>query len=493
MTTHVQYLDGTVKFTRAEVGGKAYSINEMRRLGMPVPPAFVLPTAECAVYREAGDRISEDAWDQITGAIAGLEAATGRTFGAGPSPLLLSVRSGAAESMPGMMDTVLNLGLNEELVDALASGSGDEEWAQDTWHRFVESYAIIVAGDATARPPQDPWEQLRAAIGAVFLSWESPRAVAYRSRHGLDGLSGTAVTVQAMVFGNRDSESGTGVLFSRNPSTGEAQMTGDWLARAQGEEVVSGSRTPETLDSFATSHPELHRELERIAALVEHELHDMADIEFTVESGRLYVLQSRVGKRSPTAAVHIAVDLVREGVIDQDEAVRRLSDEHVARLAETNSADTSAPVLARGAGIGTGVASGVAVTDVDEAEDRAMAGEDVVLVRGMTAPDDVPAMFESVAVVTETGGPTSHAALVCREIGLPCVVGCGAGTIAALVGKQITVDGTSGLIYEGAADIGTVSADAHLAEFLAYVDWPLPEGHTLAPLAHLVTTREVGR
>ena len=493
MTAHVHVLDGTLALTRAEVGGKAYSINDMRRLGLPVPPAFVLPTAQCAVFRDAGDRIPPDVWEHVTAAIAGLEAATGRTFGAGPAPLLLSVRSGAAESMPGMMDTVLNLGLNEELVVALAAASGDEEWAQDTWHRFIESYGTIVAEDAAARPPQDPWEQLRAAIGAVFLSWESPRAVAYRKRHGLDGLSGTAVTIQAMVFGNRDADSGTGVLFSRNPSTGEAQVTGDWLARAQGEEVVSGSRTPETLDAFAASHRELHQELLRVAALVEHELHDMADIEFTVESGRLYVLQSRVGKRSPAAAVRIAVELVREGVIDREEAVRRLSDEHVARLAETSTADASAPVLARGAGIGTGVASGIAVTDVDEAEDRAMAGEDVVLVRGMTAPDDVPAMFQSVAVVTETGGPTSHAALVCREIGLPCVVGCGAGTIAALVGKQITVDGTSGLIYEGAADVGTASVDAHLAELLTYVDWPLPEGHTLAPLAHLATTIGVGR
>lgn len=485
MTAHVHLLDGTSPLSRSEIGGKAFSVNQMRRLGLPVPPAFVLPTSECAAYRDAGDALSLEVWEQVTRAVGELESATGRQFGRGPSPLLLSVRSGAAESMPGMMDTVLNLGLNEELVTALAAESQDRDWAEDTWHRFVESYSTIVADDPDIPPPAEPWDQLSAAIGAVFRSWESVRATAYRSRHGLDKLSGTAVTIQAMVFGNRDAESGTGVLFSRNPSTGEPQVTGDWLARAQGEEVVSGIRTPQTLDAFATAHTGLHRELLRVSSLVEHELHDMADIEFTVESGRLYVLQSRVGKRSPTAAVRIAVDLVHEGVIDRDEAVRRLSGEHITRLAETSAANLSAAVIANGTGIGTGVASGIAVTDLDEAEDRAEAGEDVVLVRGMTAPDDVPTMFQSVAVVTETGGPTSHAALVCREIGLPCVVGCGEGTIAALVGKVVTVDGTTGVIYEGAADVGSASVSSHLAEFLTYVSWPLPAGHALAPLAHL--------
>ncbi|WP_375385099.1 pyruvate, phosphate dikinase [uncultured Microbacterium sp.] len=493
MTPHVYPLDGTVEHTRADIGGKAFSVNEMRRLGLPVPPAFVLPTAECAQYRNAGNTLGAEAWDQIVAAIGELESATGRQFGRGPSPLLVSVRSGAAESMPGMMDTVLNLGLNDELVTALTAESGDEAWAVDTWHRFRESYATIVAGDPGAEPPADPWQQLRTAIGAVFQSWDSTRAVAYRHRHGMENLSGTAVTVQAMVFGNRDADSGTGVLFSRNPSTGAAEPTGDWLARAQGEEVVSGARTPETLEAFAVAHEELHQELLRVSSLVEHELRDMADIEFTVESGRLYVLQSRVGKRSPAAAVRIAVDLVHEGTIERAEAVERMSGEHAARLADTNAIDASAPVIASGTGIGTGIASGIAVTDLDEAEDRAASGVDVVLVRGMTAPDDVPTMFQSVAVVTETGGPTSHAALVCREIGLPCVVGCGEGTISALVGKLVTVDGTSGLIYEGVSGTGTASIDPNLAEFLSYLSWPVPAEHPLAPLAHLAPTMGVAR
>jgi pyruvate, orthophosphate dikinase len=489
MTSRVLVLDGSLPLTRAEVGGKAFSINDMRRLGLPVPPAFVLPTAECSAFHDKG-ALGDEVWQEVLAALTQLEEATGRRFGQGTSPLLVSVRSGAAESMPGMMDTVLNLGLNEELVAALAAESGDAPWAEDTWNRFRESYANIVVGAPGAEPPADPYEQLHAAIGAVFRSWDIPRAVAYRERHRLEGLTGTAVTVQAMVFGNRD-DSGTGVLFSRNASTGEPVVTGDWLPRAQGEEVVSGARTPLSLDALAEAHPQLHTELLRVAHLVEDELHDMADIEFTVESGRLYILQSRVGKRSPLAAVRIAVDLVREGRIDRDVALARLSDEHIARLAESGAVNASALVIARGAGIGTGVAAGVVVTDTDEAESRAADGEDVVLVRGMTAPDDVPTMFQSVAVITETGGPTSHAALVCREIGLPCVVGCGTGTIDALVGKIVTVDGTSGVIYEGAVGVAASPPDPYLEEFLTYVQWPVDPGHPLAALAHLAPTAQV--
>jgi pyruvate, orthophosphate dikinase len=489
MTSRVLVLDGSLPLTRAEVGGKAFSINDMRRLGLPVPPAFVLPTAECSAFHDKG-ALGDEVWHEVLAALTQLEEATARRFGQGTSPLLVSVRSGAAESMPGMMDTVLNLGLNEELVAALAAESGDAPWAEDTWNRFRESYANIVVGAPGAEPPADPYEQLHAAIGAVFRSWDIPRAVAYRERHRLEGLTGTAVTVQAMVFGNRD-DSGTGVLFSRNASTGEPVVTGDWLPRAQGEEVVSGARTPLSLDALAEAHPQLHTELLRVAHLVEDELHDMADIEFTVESGRLYILQSRVGKRSPLAAVRIAVDLVREGRIDRDVALARLSDEHIARLAESGAVNASALVIARGAGIGTGVAAGVVVTDTDEAESRAADGEDVVLVRGMTAPDDVPTMFQSVAVITETGGPTSHAALVCREIGLPCVVGCGTGTIDALVGKIVTVDGTSGVIYEGAVGVAASPPDPYLEEFLTYVQWPVDPGHPLAALAHLAPTAQV--
>ena len=491
MTSRVLVLDGSRPLTRAEVGGKAFSINDMRRLKLPVPPAFVLATAECSAFHDQGGALGSEVWHEVLAALTHLEEATGRRFGQGPSPLLVSVRSGAAESMPGMMDTVLNLGLNEELVAALAAESGDGPWAEDTWNRFRESYANIVVGAPGAEPPTDPYEQLRAAIGAVFRSWDSPRAIAYRERHRLEGLTGTAVTVQAMVFGNRDDNSGTGVLFSRNASTGEPVVTGDWLPRAQGEEVVSGARTPLSLDTLAETCPHLHTELLRVAHLVEDELHDMADIEFTVESGRLYILQSRIGKRSPLAAVRIAVDLVREGRIDPDVAVARLSDEHIARLAESGAVNASAPVIARGAGIGTGVATGVAVTDTDEAESRAADGEDVVLVRGMTAPEDVPTMFQSVAVITETGGPTSHAALVCREIGLPCAVGCGEGTIGSLVGKIVTVDGMSGIIYEGAVGVTASSPDPHLKEFSTYVQWPVEPGHPLAALAYLAPTAQV--
>lgn len=445
-------LDGAEPGDRELLGGKACSVNAMRALGLRVPPAFAVTTRVCQEYHAAGGRLPDRVWPQVVAGIRDLERATGRTFGAGPEPLLVSVRSGAAQSMPGMMDTVLNLGLTRDLADALATSTGDTEWADDTWRRFCASFGEIVLDDPEALPPEDPWEQLRAAIGAVFDSWTNDRVRAYRQRHGLGEGGGTAVTVQAMVFGNRDDDSATGVLFSRDPGTGAPTLYGEWLPRAQGEDVVSGAATPQPLATLATRSPELHDELAEVAALLEREHRDLVDIEFTIESGRLYVLQSRAGKRSAVAAARIAVDLAEEGLITRAEAVARVGADQRAAAAAQGSVGAGTEVLATGLSAGPGVAVGVAVSDESQALELSAAGTPFVLVRPATVPEDVPLMFEAVAVVTELGGSTSHAALVCREIGLPCVVGAGEGVVDALTatpGTLVTVDGAAGTVHRG--------------------------------------------
>ncbi|MFC5138948.1 pyruvate, phosphate dikinase [Actinomycetospora rhizophila] len=449
VTTQVVALDGTCSLGRDRLGGKAASIDRMRSLGLPGPPAFAITTDVCARFRDGGGELPDDVWAAALDALAGIERATGHAFGDPSSPLLVSVRSGAAQSMPGMMDTVLNLGLTRELTDALATQTGDPAWARDTWERFCRSYAEVVGlDDGATEPPPDPWRQLRTAIGAVFRSWDSPRARVYRDRHGIDHDLGTAVTVQAMVFGNRDAHSGTGVVFSRDPRTGEPGLYGEWMARGQGEDVVSGVVTPAPVSALAQEMPAMHAGLRDAAARLEAEYRDMVDIEFTVESGQLHVLQVRPGKRSAAAAVRVAVGLAEEGVIDRDTALARVGVEQAEALTAAAGADVDGVVLARGTAAGPGVAVGLVVTDPDDALD-ADEDEPVVLVRPHTAPDDVPAMYASVAVVTEHGGTTSHAALVAREAGLPCVVGCGEGTLAALAGRRVTVDGARGVVLEG--------------------------------------------
>lgn len=485
---YVLNLDGTHDADHDVLGGKAYSINRMRSLGLPVPPAFVLPTYVCGIYHDNGRSLPDAAWNQVLDQIRALEAQTGRTFGAGPSPLLVSVRSGAAQSMPGMMDTVLNLGLTPELVQTLAAESGDPAWAHDTWARFSRSYAEIVVGadhDAVA-PPADAYEQLRAAIGAVFDSWTNERVRAYRERHHLGAGGGTAVTVQAMVFGNRDEQSGTGVMFSRDPSTGEPRLFGEWLSRAQGEDVVSGERDPQPLTAVNELSPNIYQELQKVASVLETERRDMVDIEFTLESGRLYMLQSRSGKRSPQAAVRIAAELAQEGLITPAEALGRVTAEQVDSLAALQRVDGGGPILARGLGACPGVATGHVARDLDEVAAHVEAGRNVILVRTFTAPDDVPAMFQSVGVVTEVGGATSHAALVCREIGLPCIVGAGDGLVEALADQVITIDGAAGTVYAGdSVAAQSVTDDPHVQALLRFADQAGAGDH---PIHRLTTT-----
>ncbi|MGK8523946.1 pyruvate, phosphate dikinase [Nocardia asteroides] len=462
-------LDGACSLSREHIGGKAWSVNRMRALGLSVPPAFVITVQGWADFAARGV-IGEDIWEAVRAGIATLERGTGRTFGSGTRPLLVSVRSGAAVSMPGMMDTVLNLGMNEDVARALAAETGNAEYAKDTRERFRTQYRETVLGDPAGAVPEDPWEQLRAAISAVFRSWDSPRAQTYRRNRGVPATLGTAVTVQAMVFGNLDEKSGTGVLFSRNPNTGERAIFGEWLVGGQGEDVVSGRTTPRPLDELATLLPQAHSRLVAAAELLERDGRDIQDIEFTVESGALWLLQSRPAKRSARAAVRAAVAMAEEGLIGADEALRRITAEQVRAVLRPATGEYTGTPLARGESACPGLAAGVVVSDPDEAERRAEAGADVVLVRPTTSPDDLHGMIAARAIVTGSGGATSHAALVSREIGRPCVVGCGPDVVAALVGRVVTVDGGAGTVWPGRVagkpvDAGTLADVGRLAEW----------------------------
>ncbi|WP_285019871.1 pyruvate, phosphate dikinase [Novosphingobium sp. fls2-241-R2A-195] len=459
-------LDGAELPDRALIGGKAWSVARMAALGLDVPPAFVITTKACLAYLERGE-MPEGLEAEIAAGLDWLQRRTGRSFGAGEKRLLLSIRSGAAISMPGMMDTVLNLGIDDDGEAALAAETGLPAFARDTHRRFLELYSAIVLKQPVELEAAESPTQWRAAIGevpgavhdqllgavrAVFDSWNTRRARRYREHNGIPHDMGTAVTVQAMVFGNLDDLSGTGVLFSRNPLQGDPAPYGEYLPRAQGEDVVSGKFTPLSLGAMQAHVPEAHTALLAASDMLERENGDVQDIEFTVQSGRLYLLQSRSAKRAPEAAVRIAVDMVGEGRIDAATALSRVSAEQVSTLLLPRLAPHAAEgaqVVAQGEGACPGVATGVLVADSDEAERRAAAGEAVILVRATTSPDDVHGMIAARAVVTEQGGSTSHAAVVSRALGRPCVVGTGSGALA-LAGQVVTVDGASGKVFAGA-------------------------------------------
>ncbi|MCU1692594.1 MAG: pyruvate phosphate dikinase [Frankiales bacterium] len=451
-TPLVVRLDGTAGLPKAVLGNKGFGIDAMRRHGLPVPPAFALTTEVCRTWEGDPRAALEAVWPQVLEGLAWLEQETGRTFGSGPRPLLVSVRSGAAVSMPGMMDTVLDLGIDDAVEAALAADCG-AAFATDTRQRFEAMYRRIVMSEVGLDDvPTDPHVQLRAAIGAVFASWQSPRAVTYRTHQGLPDDAGTAVVVQAMVFGNLPSESGTGVLFSRNPLTGAPEPLGEWLPGGQGEDVVSGTHDCQRLSDLAVAMPTVHDRLLSVARQLEGLATDVQDIEFTVEEGRLWLLQTRVAKRSAQAAVRLALAFVDECAIDERTALSRISPEQLRCLLLPGLQPEdrlAAPLLASGLAACPGVASGRVVDDPDDAVDAADAGEQVVLVRSATSPDDVHGMLAATAVVTELGGPTSHAAVVSRELGRPAVVGCGLGVVDALLGRTVTVDGTSGEVREG--------------------------------------------
>ncbi len=406
----VVWLDGRPYLDRAQVGGKAQGINTMIGMGLPVPPAFTVTTETCRDYHRAGRHLPHGLMADLANGIGQLERATGLKFGEAACPLRISVRSGAAHSMPGMLDTILDLG------------------------------AV----------PARAWEQLPTAVAAVFDSWWSGRATTYRREHGISDDGGTAVTVQAMVFGDAGADSGTGVLFTRNPLDGRAEPYGEWLPGARGEDLVAGRRTPLPLTALAHRLPGTHAELLTAGTRLESAARWPQDIEFTVENGRLWLLQTRDARLPPAAAVRVAVAGWRAGLIDVGEALERVDARQVARLRPYRVlAQAHAVLLCQGEPACPGIASGVVVTDPEHARERAGSGEDVVLARPCTDPGDVAAMFQSRAVLTEVGGVTSHAAIVCREIGKPCVVGCGLGSLTALNGRLVAVDGSTGAVYDG--------------------------------------------
>ena len=441
------------------IGGKAANIATMATtLGLPVPPALTIGTAACNEYLAGGwpDGLDEE----IRQHLARMETLVGRRFGDPVDPLLVSVRSGAPRSMPGMMDTILNLGLNDATEAGLAAASGDPAFAADCHARFRKIYRDVVGvGDV----PEDPWTQLRGAVEAVFRSWNSPRARAYREHEGISDALGTGVTVQAMVFGNRGPDSGTGVLFTRNPATGENSFYGDVMFNAQGEDVVAGTHETEPVSCLDVRMPEIGAELRRYAEMLERQYRDCCDIEFTIEQGRLWMLQVRVGKRTPQAALRMAFDMAEDPAfpLTRAEAVGRIA-AILANPPTTVTERTDAgPALTRGLPASPGVACGEIQLTPEDAVTAADAGRPVILVRAETSPDDVHGMTRAVGILTSTGGFASHAAVVARGWGIPAVVGASAvvlgvgnvtigGTLLG-AGDTITIDGATGDVFAGSA------------------------------------------
>src|SRR5881398_3614311 len=506
-----QFTEGSAKM-RDLLGGKGAGAAEMTRAGMPVPPGFTITTEACRAYYASGGKFPRGLWEQVLPALKILERNAHKKLGDPKDPLLVSVRSGAKFSMPGMMDTVLNLGLNEDTTKGLAALTKDERFALDARRRFVQMFGKTVKGidgekfehalqeakkkagvktdpeltagqlrslvrrflaihkDATGHKfPSEPLEQLRDAIEAVFGSWNTPRATTYRRMERIPDDLGTAVNVQMMVFGNMGAGSGTGVAFTRNPITGKKELYGDYLANAQGEDVVAGVRDTEPIAALKKRLPKVYAQFERYARQLEKHYKDVQDLEFTIERGKLYMLQTRSAKRTGEAAVNIAVDMVKERLITKKEAVARVEPRQLEQLLFPR-VDPAAKVspLARGVPASPGAASGGAVFDADTAVEWGKQGKAVILVRVETNPNDVHGMVEAKGILTQTGGTASHAALVARGMGRPCVVGASAidvdvrqrrfsanGTTIK-EGDQITIDGTTGDVYVG--NVPTIEA-----------------------------------
>jgi pyruvate,orthophosphate dikinase len=515
-----------VNGARELLGGKGAGLAEMTALGVPVPPGFTISTDACRAYRDKGRLFPEGLEVEIEEHLAALEQKTGKRFGDPRDPLLVSVRSGAAVSMPGMMDTILNLGLNDAAVDGLAETTGNRRFAYDSYRRLIQMYGEVVDGiegdrfehvlrrlkeergaandaDLSAEDlkslveaykeiyreakqaefPQDAHEQLARAVRAVFDSWETPRAQVYRHAHGISDDLGTAVNVVQMVFGNKGDTSGTGVAFTRDPSTGEQGLYGEFLADAQGEDVVAGIRTPEPLENMRTRLPGAYEELLDTMRRLEEHFRDVQDIEFTVEEGRLYLLQTRSAKRTAAAALRSAVDMVEEGLISREEAVARVDPGQLDQLLHPMiDPQAEYDVAARGLNASPGAASGAIVFDADTAEERGSAGDSVILVRWETTPDDIHGMIHAQGILTAHGGMTSHAAVVARGMGKPCIAGCeelkvDARAKTATLGEHelaegdvITIDGGAGSVIVGEVPLVPPQINEDLATILGWSD-----------------------
>ena len=530
------------------LGGKGANLAEMAGIGLPVPPGFTLTTEVCTAFYQNQRKYPNDLSSQVHEALGRLEKAQGLKFGDKHKPLLVSVRSGARVSMPGMMDTVLNLGLNDATVDGLGEEADDPRFAWDSYRRFIQMYGSVVLGvdhhrfeeiiehtkldsgvtedtqlsaqdwhrvaqsykdmieSETGKPfPQEPEEQLWGAIGAVFGSWMNPRANTYRKLHDIPAEWGTAVNVQAMVFGNMGDDCATGVCFTRDPSTGENVFYGEYLVNAQGEDVVAGIRTPQPVSKqrakpdetpLEVSMPAPYAELLKVRGTLEQHYKDMQDLEFTIQKRKLYMLQTRNGKRTAAASLKIAVDMAREGLIDQSEAVRRVNPSALDQLLHP-TLDPKAPrtLLAKGLPASPGAASGAVVFTADEAESRAQKGEAIILVRVETSPEDIHGMHAARGILTTRGGMTSHAAVVARGMGRPCVAGAGsvlvdygaqtlsAGGKTVRAGETITLDGAAGEVFVGTVAMIEPSMSGDFATLMSWAD----EARTLGVRANAET------
>ena len=513
---------------RELLGGKGANLAEMTSLGMPVPQGFTITTEACTQYYEDGEKINDEIQAQIMEYIVKMEEITGKKFGDMENPLLVSVRSGARASMPGMMDTILNLGLNEQVVEVIAKKSGNPRWAYDCYRRFIQMYSDVVMEvgkkyfeelidkmkaarsvtqdvELTADDlkelaeqfkaeykekvgtdfPADPKEQLMGAVKAVFRSWNNPRAIVYRRMNDIPGSWGTAVNVQSMAFGNMGDDCGTGVAFTRNPATGEKKLMGEFLTNAQGEDVVAGVRTPMPISQMEEKFPEAYKQFVEVCQTLENHYHDMQDMEFTVENGKLYMLQTRNGKRTAAAALKIACDLVDEGMITEKQAVAMIDPRNLDTLLHPQfdpAALKKATPVATALPASPGAACGKIVFSADDAKEWAARGEKVVLVRLETSPEDIEGMVASQGILTVRGGMTSHAAVVARGMGTCCVSGCGAikmdeankqFELAGRVyheGDWLSLDGSTGNIYGEAIPTVDASIGGEFGRIMAWAD-----------------------
>jgi pyruvate,orthophosphate dikinase len=532
MTKRVYLFEEGDKSMRDLLGGKGANLCEMTNIGLPVPPGFTITTATCNDYYASGKRLPDGLMDEVKAAVQAVEAKMGRQFGGSERPLLVSVRSGAKFSMPGMMDTVLNLGLNPTTIAALIKETDNPRFVYDAYRRFIMMFSDVSFGvskhhfdndifqkykekvgaksdlDLTAADleevskeflayvkdhagrdfPTDPYEQLALAIEAVFQSWNTDRAIVYRRTEKIPDDIGTAVNIQSMVYGNAGDDCGTGVAFTRDPSTGEHAIFGEYLMNAQGEDVVAGVRTPVPIAELQKQSPEVYDQFMEMSGTLERHYKDMQDLEFTIEHNKLFMLQCRVGKRTGPAAVRIAVDMVHEGLISTEEAVNRVTGSHVDQLLHPRidpNALASATKLTSGLAASPGSAVGKAVFDADSAAEQGVhggAGQKVILVRDETNPDDVHGMLASQGVLTARGGKTSHAAVVARGFGIPCVAGAESlkvnaeaktatsGDITIHEGDTITLDGSTGIIYVGALPLIAPEVSGAFGELMVWAD-----------------------
>ncbi|MGT2933855.1 pyruvate, phosphate dikinase [Streptococcus catagoni] len=516
------------KDMRSLLGGKGANLAEMTSIGLPVPQGFTITTQACNTYYDNDGKISADILDQIDQALELLEVEQGKKLGDDKDPLLVSVRSGAVFSMPGMMDTILNLGLNDSSVQGLIASTQNERFAYDSYRRFIQMFADVAIGipkykfdmvldqvkedkayeddtDLSGNDlkeivktfkqiyqtetgyafPQDPKKQLLLAIEAVFKSWNNPRAKVYRKLNDISHSLGTAVNIQAMVYGNMGENSGTGVAFTRNPSTGENQLFGEYLINAQGEDVVAGVRTPQDINRLKEDMPGIYKQFLEITRLLENHYHDMQDVEFTIEKGKLFMLQTRNGKRTAKAAIKIAVDQVKEGLISKEEAILRIEPKQLEQLLHPsfdNKDLEAAELLTTGLPASPGAACGQVYFHADDAVREAKVGKTVLLVRQETSPEDIEGMVSAKGIITARGGMTSHAAVVARGMGKPCVAGCSHMqvdeearilTVASLVvreGDYLSIDGATGSVYLGQVPMTTSDLDQDFITFMEWVD-----------------------